>query len=43
MQVAIAMVAQVYELTLAPGSHVTVYPGLTLRPHPGLPMILRRL
>lgn len=41
MQLVVAMVAQRYELALAPGSVVTVEPGLTLRPKPGVPMVLR--
>ncbi len=40
MQLVMAMVAQRYELTLVPGSGVSADPGLTLRPYPGVPMIL---
>jgi hypothetical protein len=35
------MVVQRYELTLVPGTAVAVEPGLTLRPKPGVPLILR--
>ena len=41
MQLVVAMVAQRYGLALAPGSVVTAEPGLTLRPKPGVPMLLR--
>jgi cytochrome P450 len=41
MQLVVAMVAQRYALTLVPGSGVAVEPGLTLRPKPGVPVILR--
>ncbi len=41
MQLVIAMVAQRYELPLVPGSRVGADPGLTLRPYPGVPMILK--
>ncbi len=41
MQLVVAMVAQRYQLALVPGSRVAVEPGLTLRPKPGVPMILR--
>ncbi|BDG01517.1 cytochrome P450 [Anaeromyxobacter oryzae] len=41
LQLVVAMVAQRYELALVPGSRVDVEPGLTLRPKPGVPMILR--
>jgi cytochrome P450 len=41
MQLVVAMVARRHELALVPGSRVDVHPGLTLRPNPGLPMILR--
>jgi cytochrome P450 len=41
MQLVVAMIVQRYELALVPGSGVAVEPGLTLRPKPGLPMILR--
>jgi hypothetical protein len=36
------MIAHRYELALAPGSSVAVDPGLTLRPKPGVPILLRR-
>ena len=41
LQLVVAMVAQRYELALVPGSAVALDPGLTLRPKPGVPMILR--
>jgi cytochrome P450 len=41
VQLVVAMVAQRYELTLAAGSEVAAEPGLTLRPKPGVPVILR--
>jgi cytochrome P450 len=41
MQLAVAMVAQRYQLILVPGARVDVHPGLTLRASPGVPMILR--
>jgi len=42
MQLVLAMVAQRYEFGLVPGSRVGVDPGLTLRPNPGVLMILRQ-
>jgi cytochrome P450 len=42
MQLVVAMVAQRYEFDLVPGSRVGVEPGLTLRPNPGVPMILHQ-
>jgi cytochrome P450 len=42
MQLVVGMVAQRYELALVPGSSVAVEPGVTLRPQPGIPMVLRR-
>jgi cytochrome P450 len=42
MQLVVAMVAQRYELAPVPGFRVAVEPGLTLRPRPGVPVILRR-
>jgi cytochrome P450 len=41
MQLVVGMVAQRYELTLVPDSGVSVEPGVTLRPQPGVPMVLR--
>jgi len=41
MQLVVAMVSQRYELGLVPGSCVAADPGLTLRPSPAVPMILR--
>jgi cytochrome P450 len=41
MQLVVAMVAQRYELALVPGSDVALEPGLTLRPKPGVPIVLR--
>ena len=41
MQLVVAMVAQRYELTLVPDSGVAIEPGVTLRPQPGVPMVLR--
>ena len=42
MQLVLGMVAQRYEFGLVPGSRVGVDPGLTLRPNPGVPVILRQ-
>lgn len=41
MQLVVGMIAQRFELTLVPGSRVAVEPGVTLRPQPGVPMVLR--
>ena len=40
MQIIVAMVAQRYELTLAPGSRVDPHPGIVLEPYPGVRAIL---